>query len=129
MSSALPIPDDVRRFVMTSVPSVPYLEAMLLFHGAPELQRNRAEVASLLYLKEQVAGDLLEELCSAGVVAPTESSQGRFRYAPSEAAHAAMSKLAEVYAGNLVGVTNLIHDRTQRSAQRFADAFKLREDR
>lgn len=129
MTSAEPIPDDVRRFVMTSVPSVPYLEAILLFHSASELERNRADVASLLYLKEQVAGELLEALGSAGVIAPAESGQGRFRYAPSEAAHAAISKLAEVYAGNLVGVTNLIHDRTQRSAQRFADAFKLREDR
>ncbi len=129
MTSARPIPDDVRRFVMTSVPTVPYLEAMLLFHTAPELQRNRADVASLLYLNEQTAGELLEALCSAGAIAPAEGASGRFRYAPGEAAHAAISKLAEVYAGNLVGVTNLIHDRTQRSAQRFADAFKLREDR
>lgn len=129
MTSAMPIPDDVRRFVMTSVPSVPYLEAMLLFHGAPEQERSAGNVASLLYLKEQVAGELLEALCSAGVIAPAASGQGRFRYAPSEAALGAIDKLAEVYAGNLVGVTNLIHDRTQRSAQRFADAFKLREDR
>lgn len=129
MTPAVPIPDDVRRFVMTSVPTVPYLEAMLLFHSAPELHRTRADVASLLYLKEQVAGELLEALCSAGVIAPSGNQPGRFHYAPSEAAHAAIGKLAEVYAGNLVGVTNLIHDRTQRSAQRFADAFKLREDR
>jgi len=105
MTSTRPIPDDVRRFVMTSVPTVPYLEAMLLFHTAPELQRNRADVASLLYLNEQTAGELLEALCSAGAIAPVESAPGRFRYAPGEAAHAAISKLAEVYAGNLVGVT------------------------
>jgi hypothetical protein len=129
MTTAQPIPDDVRRFVMTSVPSVPYLEAMLLFHSASELERNRAEVASLLYLNEQVAGGLLEALCSAGVIVPAGRGDGRFRYAPGEAAQAAIDRLALAYAGNLVGVTNLIHDRTQRSAQRFADAFKLREDR
>lgn len=129
MTPAAPIPDDVRRFVMTSVPSVPYLEAMLLFHGAPEQERTRANVASLLYLKEQVAGELLEALCSAGVIAGVPGDANAFRYAPSEAAHEAIGKLAEVYASNLVGITNLIHDRTQRSAQRFADAFKLREDR
>ena len=30
------IPDDVRRFILTSVPSVPYLEAMLLLRGEPQ---------------------------------------------------------------------------------------------
>jgi hypothetical protein len=122
------VPDEVRRFVMTSVPSVPYLEAMLLFHGASHLERRRPDVASLLYLNEQVAGELLEALCAAGVVQAGGDGQC-YRYAPSEALHATICKLAEVYAANLVGVTNLIHDRTQRSAQRFADAFKLRGDR
>jgi hypothetical protein len=126
MSSEIPIPDEVRRFVLTSVPSVPYLEAMLLFHGARDTAHTRRDVAARLYITEQVADELLEALCAAGVLANRE---GHYRYAPnSDALAAAIDALAAAYATNLIGITNLLHDRTQRSAVRFADAFKLRKD-
>jgi hypothetical protein len=143
MSTPLPIADDVRRFVLTSVPSVPYLEAMLLFHNEQRRPRTGTEVAALLYVQEQVARDLLEALCSAGVIARNaakedsnaqpaqatkESASMAYRYAAEAPLAAMIDKLAAAYAENLVGIANLIHDRTQRSAQRFADAFKLRKD-
>jgi len=124
------IPDDVRRFVLTSIPSVPYLEAALLFHDAPRLERTAAEVAHALYMQERAASELLEGLVAAGVLAPGAGGAGCFRYGPADdALNEALGRLAAVYASNLVGVTNLIHDATQKSAQRFADAFKLRKDR
>jgi catalase (peroxidase I) len=36
--------------------------------------------------------------------------------------------LAEVYARNLIEVTQLIHSVTDRKARRFADAFNMRKD-
>ena len=56
------IPDDLRRFILTSVPSVPYLEAILL------LQRERGAgwtaplLARRLYLPESRAVELLGHL-------------------------------------------------------------------
>ena len=29
-----PIPEELRRFILTSVPSVPFVEALLVFRGA-----------------------------------------------------------------------------------------------
>src|SRR3569832_623955 len=40
-----PIPDDVRRFILASVPSVPYLEAMLLLRAEPELPWDKEALA------------------------------------------------------------------------------------
>ena len=34
----IPIPDDVHRFVLTSVPSVPYLEAMFAQHAGVQME-------------------------------------------------------------------------------------------
>lgn len=59
------IPDDVRRFVLTSIPSVPFLEAALLFHRSPQTERTHIEVAHSLYLPEQKAAELLQALCEA----------------------------------------------------------------
>jgi hypothetical protein len=125
-----PIPDDVRRFVLTSVPSVPHLEAALLLHGQPGQARSVAEVAARLYVPERTAAELLRALCAAGILQCTEVPEPRYQYSPKDAALAtAMDALARVYAENLVGITTLIHDATQRSAQRFSDAFRLRKDK
>lgn len=123
------IPDDLRRFVLTSVPSVPYLEAMLLFHRDSQTARDAADVAARLYVKEDAARDLLAALSESGVVGATVEAPNRFRYAPRTPELADLiDRLASAYAGNLIGISNLIHDRTQRSAVQFADAFKLRKE-
>ena len=123
------IPEDVRRFVLTSVPSVPHLEATLLFFRAPQEQRNAAEVGSLLYLPEAMAAELLEELCAAGFLAACDEG-GRYRFAPRDAGlTTAIDRLARAYAANLIGITHLIHDATGKSALRFASAFRIRKDR
>jgi hypothetical protein len=125
-----PIPDDVRRFVLTSIPSVPHLEAALLLHGQPGQERSVAEVAARLYVPERNAAELLKGLCAAGILQCTELPEPRYRYAPEDAALVtAMDALARAYADNLVGITTLIHDATQRNAQRFSDAFRLRKDK
>jgi hypothetical protein len=129
MSTDAPIPDDVRRFVLTSVPSVSYLEAMLVFHRERDRPRSAPEMARLLYVTEDVANDLLGTLAGAGVIAPLDDGSGRFRYAPADDRLASLiDQLAVVYSTHLVDVTNLIHDRTRRTAIQFADAFKLRKD-
>lgn len=120
------IPNDVSRFVLTSIPSVPYLEAALLMRGAPDRDWSVGEVAASLYVSERTAADLLDALAEAGLV---QREPGRFRYGPrDEALAASLDRLAACYAADLVGVSNLIHDATQKSARRFAAAFKLRKD-
>lgn len=122
-----PIPDDVRRFILTSIPSVPFVEATLLLRRRPDAAMDTREVAAALYIQEAAASELLKNLCASGTLRQHED--GRYRYAPrDERLAAAWDRLAEAYSANLIGVTNLIHDATQKSAQRFADAFKLRKD-
>ena len=123
------IPDDVRRFVLTSVPSVPFVEAALLFHRAPRSELTRADVARALYLPEPEVAALLDRLCEAGILAVREPDE-LYRFAPREPALAgAIDRLAETYASDMIGVAHLIHDATGKSAQRFAEAFRLRKDR
>jgi hypothetical protein len=125
-----PIPDDVRRFVLANIPSVPHLEAALLLRGQPGQDHAVADVAARLYVPERSAAELLKALCAAGIAQFTGSPAPHYRYAPKDASLAeVMDRLAQTYAQDLVGVTTLIHDATQRSAQRFSDAFRLRKDK
>jgi hypothetical protein len=124
------IPEDIRRFVLTSVPSVPFLEALLLLRADPAQQWHIDVLARRLYVREKTAQGLLDDLCMAGMAAPCEPpAQGGYRYQPSSAAlRTRIDRLADLYSTHLVEVTLLIHSSLDRKAQQFADAFKWRKD-
>jgi len=124
-----PIPEDLRRFVLTSIPSVPFLEALLLLRADPAQQWGSEMLAQRLYVRERTALTLLEELCRAGMAAPCAEAPGCYQYRPSSPQlDERIGALAELYARHLVEVTHLIHSSLDRKAQQFADAFKLRKD-
>jgi Mn-dependent DtxR family transcriptional regulator len=124
--STEPVPDDLRRFVLTSVPSVPYLEALLLLRSQPRERWEVRSVARRLYVPEHKADELLRELEAAGL-ARREAEV--WQYAPRDPALAAMvDRLADLYASRLVEVTTLIHSRVDRRAMQFADAFRFKKE-
>jgi len=122
-----PIPEDVRRFVLTSVPSVPFVEALLIFREARGNSVTIELVARRLYLSEKVAAEIVEQLRSARIIERTEGVGGH-RFAPVPEFEATVESLADFYRTHLVDITNLIHSKGRRMAQQFADAFKLRKD-
>jgi hypothetical protein len=123
-----PIPEDVRRFILSSIISVPYLEALLLLRNAPDQSWDRTTVAQRLYISEKTATELLADLSAAGFIVVTKS-ESSYRYHPnSDELRQMTDQLAETYAKNLVEITNIIHSKTGKKAQQFADAFKWRKD-
>lgn len=123
------IPDGLRRFILTSVQSVPYLEALLLLHAGPHSMWGVQDVARRLYIGEAQALALLAAIHEAGIAERMGPDQNQFRYRPtSDELAATIDQLARAYAINLVGVTDLIHSRVDKRAHRFANAFRLKKD-
>ena len=116
---------DVRRFILTSIPSVPYLEAVLLLRAETAREWSAADVARRLYLPESRAAELLQQLASAGIAASTTA--GAYRYRPAAELGEMLDRLAAEYAADLVGVSDLIHS-SDKKARQFADAFRWRKD-
>lgn len=128
------LPDDVRRFILTSIPSVPYLEAILLLRTEPDAAWEVRRVAGRLYIGEKQAADLLAALTEAGIAdRPDQGDKAQaevalFRFAPATTElREVLDALAQAYSSNLVGVTDLIHSRLDKRAQQFADAFRWRK--
>ncbi len=122
------IPEDIRRFILTSVPSVPFLEALLLLRNETGQPWDARQLALRLYISEKIASELLAELHSAGFL-QAEASPLVYQYQPHSTDLADMvSQVAETYARNIVEVTHLIHSNVSKQAQQFADAFKWRKD-
>jgi Mn-dependent DtxR family transcriptional regulator len=122
--------DDIRRFILTGVPSVPYLEAILLLRTDPDVGWDVRRLAARLYVAERQAAEVLTALAAAGIARSEDQGDTvLFRYAPATAElRERLDALAQAYSANLVGVTDLIHSRTDKRAQQFADAFRLRKD-
>lgn len=120
-----PIPDDARRFLLGVIPSVPHLEALLLLRGHPE-QWPITQLADRLYIDAATAASLVQDLSAAGLASCTADG---CRYAPADAATAAtVDAVAALYARRTVAIAELIHSTSDRKAQRFADAFRLRKE-
>lgn len=124
----IPIPDRLKRFILLAIPSVPYLEAALLLRGEPQKCWDRNEILQRLYLNDTVVQSLLADLEAGGVLVNDTHGSGCYRYRPrTPELQEMLDLLSDVYPKNLVGVTNLIHSKVNRQAQRFADAFLLRK--
>jgi hypothetical protein len=122
------IADDVRRFILTSIPSVPFMEAILLFKALPGQAIENRSVAERLYVSEKQAAALVEQLAAARIIERVPGDPDAHRFAPSPELAAMLDKATHAYVHNLIGVTRLIPSRTDRMAQQFADAFKFRKD-
>lgn len=122
--------NEVRRFVLASVPSVPYLEALLLMRGEPGRRWNTQRLARRLYTSEIAAGQLLNALCDAGIVRKEAADDvlPSFSYDPAPELALRLDAVAESYAKHLVEVTDLIHSRLDKKAKKIADAFRWRSE-
>lgn len=121
------IPDVIKRFVLTAIPSVPFLEALLLLQSTPNGHWDEKTLASRLYLSERAGASVLAELLAAGFAA--QDPAGAFCYRPrSEEMDAMVLAVRDAYARNLVGISKLIHANSSTRAQQFADAFIFRKE-
>lgn len=123
--SSRQIPDAVRRFVTTSIPSIPYLEALLILKARPAQAWDAAQLARRLYVSDAAAAGLLAELQAAGVAAGEQGVGWRYAAAPELAAM--LDQVELCYATHLVEMTALVHDRHDTRARQFADAFRWKQ--
>lgn len=118
-----PISDAVRRFVLTSIPTVPHIETLLLLWREPAGSWLAGHIAERLFVTRDMAQAIAEELCGAGLLeCGGEPRVYRCRRDPPSLA-ALLGELDAAYSSNLRQITGLIHSNTDRKAERFAQAF------
>jgi hypothetical protein len=121
-----PLADDLRRFILAGIPSVPYLEAVLLLRAQPGTSWDAPTLSRRLYVPERTGQELVALLQKSGFA--EAAGEGAVRYAPTPEVSALVDRMAAAYAADLVTVTGLIHSRIDRRAQQFADAFRFRKE-
>jgi hypothetical protein len=105
------IPLEVQRFVSTSIPSIPHLEALMLLRATAPSRWNADSLARRLYIKPPAAAKVLADLSRAGLLGFAGAGSAFF-YCPREhELRALVDDLAALYAARLVEITLLVHSR------------------
>jgi hypothetical protein len=118
-----PISDAVRRFVLTSIPTVPHMETLLLLWREPTVEWRADDIAKRLFVTPAHARTLADDLCRADLFeCSSQSNQYRCRREPASLA-SLLTAVERAYSRNLREITGLIHSNVDRKAARFAQAF------
>lgn len=122
------IPEEVQRFILTSIDSIAQLEALLLLRHHAHQKWTCAQIAERIYISEPQAAALLSRLVARGFIAAESTDPSQFSYQPKrEEIAQCIDQLADMYAKYLVPVTNLVHQKSKRDITEMADAFKLKK--
>ncbi|MCE3224247.1 MAG: hypothetical protein K0S58_2427 [Nitrospira sp.] len=123
------IPEDVRRFIQTSIDSIAQLEALLIAHEQQETEWTVAAMAARLYISPERTAAILARLCGDRLMVTTRADL-RYKYQPdSDELRHMVDRLAEAYAKHLVPVTRLVHSKEGLRIREFPDAFDFRKER
>lgn len=103
-----PVPENLRRFLLTSIPSIPHLELLLL------LWRERGEVgvtelARRLYVEPPFAMSLVEELCDADLVVAGAAAGSYRLWDGDETLLELFAQLDRTYSRHVRAVADIVH--------------------
>ena len=123
------IPDDVRRFIQTSIDSIAQLEALLIAHEQPDTEWTVTGMSARLYISPESTSLILLRLCNDRLMASAGRDRSRFKYQPdSEELRRLVDRLADTYAKQLLPVPRLVHSKQGSRIQEFPDAFDFRKE-
>jgi hypothetical protein len=124
------LPEDVLRFLLDGVESVPHLEALLLLWQNPQILWSLDQIATRVYVTPETAAGLLADLMRAGMITTEPGTPESYRFNGSwEEGRVLMPKVATTYGRHLVRVAQLIHSRASPGVREFARAFQFKKDR
>jgi hypothetical protein len=117
----------MKRFILTSIDSIPHLEAVLLLRANPNVDWDVKMVAQRLFICEKKALEIMDDLVKAGFVSLKKNALYSFEPA-SDKLREMINDLSGVYYGNLIEITNLIHSKIGKQAQEFGNAFRWNDE-
>jgi hypothetical protein len=124
------IPEHVLRFLAEKIDTVPQLEALLLLWENQPRAWEPDEAAARIYVRRDVAADILNTLQRRDLLTVESTSPPRFRYNSEwDASGEVMPHVAEAYRRHLVPITTFIHSKAPSSVREFARAFDLKKER
>lgn len=115
----------VDRFVIEEIDSVPHLEALLLLWNSRPKRWLPEEMVKALYLTTEYTQSVLQELVNRKLAS---SEAGRYAYEPDPERDKVIEALDRVYRREIIRISNMIHSKASPAVRAFARAFRLKKD-
>ena len=121
--------EQIDRFIVDEIDSVPQLEALLLIWNRRPRTWTSADLSRELYVSPDFAQGILRYLAQHHFIAEVEEKTGCYTLQlRSEETEDLLSALDKVYRRELVRISNLIHEKTSRALRDFASAFRFKKE-
>lgn len=121
--------DEIDRFIVEEIDSVPQLEALLLFWRSRPKSWTRADLAKSLYVSPDIAQNILKSLQERQLIRGLDEPTGSYALEiDSSERERLFASLEKVYRTELVRISNMIHTKASRALRDFAHAFRFRKD-
>lgn len=122
--------DQVLRFVLDEIDSVPELEALLLLWQNRPAAWNVADVARRLYIVPDQAQAVLAHLRRKGMLSVNPEQPDFYRYESASAERdLLMGRTEAVYRRQIVRISTLIHSKPSSAVRDFARAFRFTKEK
>ena len=122
--------NEVFRFIMQEIDSVPQLEALLLFWSSSPAAWSARELAQRLYVSPDVANKLLADLARKKLITAIPGAQGEYRYdSSSEEQNLLMARIDATYRREIVRISTMIHAKPSPAVRDFARAFRFTKEK
>lgn len=122
--------EEVYRFILNQIDSVPQMEALLLLWENRPKQWSENEIAARLYVGVDVVRNIMQELLRRRLIAASTDSPKLFWYETKPGdGDRVIEAVAATYRHNLVRVSTLIHTKASSAVRDFAQAFKFKKER
>jgi len=129
MPNGFPSREQIDRFLVDEIDSVPQLEALLLIWRTRPCQWSSTEIAEELYISSESAASELDHLLHHGLLTPSSDRPNYYLLnLEPENRQQLLASLEELYRRELVRISNLIHAKAPRSMRDFASAFRFKKE-
>lgn len=127
--SGAPDRQQVDRFIVDEIDSVPQLEALLLFWNNRPRVWSSESMAKALYVSSEVAWEILKRLAQRRLISQREENAEEFALnAETPEQQDLLASLDRIYRRELVRISNMIHAKASRGVRDFADAFRFKKE-
>ncbi len=121
--------EQIDRFLVDEIDTVPQLEALLLIWNHRPKRWYHSEIAKALYISQELTQDVIRHLLQHGLLNKVEGGADCYemRTASDEQAQL-LEGLDTLYRRELVRVSTLIHAKASRAVRDFASAFRFKKE-
>lgn len=122
--------EEVNRFILDQIETVPHLEALLLLWNSKPQRWSEEKLCERLFVAADAIRDIMQDLVRRQLIAAQSKSSDEYWYETGvERTDRLVEALNETYRKELVRVSTLIHSKAPRSVRAFARAFKFTKER